>query len=212
MILNTYLHGYTKHRNDMKTSHFAAAFFAVLSPFLSVGCSENDDSGSNRKAYTGPTVAEKLYYTVQLNDPNVLEVADLLVQYLKADGSIVQDTVRSSRWSKSVVFTPGKDVFFSLAAKYFAKDITSPSKSSYDFGLSLSSPLYYMNAKGDSLFAGSVKPRESDCSGIFKFPQTTLAAAEIQSGLWRKDIDSTMIYFNMNDTATQYKPYVWHEF
>lgn len=196
----------------MKTSHFAAAFLAALSPFLIAGCSESDDSGSNRNAYTGPTVAERLSYTVKLNDPNVLEVADLLVQYLKADGSIAQDTVRTGRWSNTVTFTPGKDVYFTLAAKYFAKNVASPSKSSYDFGLSLSSPLYYMNAKGDSLFIGYVKPREGDCSSIFKLTQTTLTAAEILSEQGRADIDSSMIYFNMNDTATQHKPYVWHEF
>ncbi len=195
----------------MKRSQFVAAFIAVLSPFFAVGCSDSDDSGSNRNTYTGPTVGERLRYTVRLNDSNVLEVADLLVQYLNADGSIVQDTVRSDRWSKTVTFTPGRDVYFTLAAKYFAKSGVVPTRDSYDFGLNLSSPLYYVNAKGDSLFAGNVKPRSGDWSGLFKLGQTTMTKAEILSEIGRKDIDSTMIYYNMNDTATQYKTYVWHE-
>lgn len=195
----------------MKRSQFVAAFIAVFSPFFAVGCSDSDDSGSNRNTYTGPTVGERLRYTVRLNDSNVLEVADLLVQYLNADGSIVQDTVRSDRWSKTVTFTPGRDVYFTLAAKYFAKSGVVPTRDSYDFGLNLSSPLYYVNAKGDSLFAGNVKPRSGDWSGLFKLGQTTMTKAEILSEIGRKDIDSTMIYYNMNDTATQYKTYVWHE-
>ncbi len=195
----------------MKRSQFVAAFIAVLSPFIVVGCSDSNDSGYNRNTYTGPTVGERLRYTVQLNDANVLEVADLLVQYLNPDGTIVQDTVRGSRWTKTLTFTPGKDVYFTLAAKYFAKSGIVPTKDSYDFGLNLSSPLYYVNAKGDSLFAGTIRPRSGDCTGLFKLGLTTLTKAEIMSEVGRSDIDTTMIYYNMNDSATQYKTYVWQE-
>ncbi len=193
----------------MKKIMFAALVVAAF-PSLA-GCSSDDDSGSHRGQYVGPTVAEKMYYTVELNDPNVLEAADLLVRYLDADGTIRQDTVRSGLWRKPVLFKTGKNVFFTLAAHYFAKESPTLTKDSYDFGIDIASPLFYMDEKGDSLFVGSITPQKKDGSGLFYIGKTKLSKTEIMSEQGRSDIDTTMVFFNTNDSATQTRPYTWTE-
>lgn len=165
--------------------------------------------------YEGETVAYKVNYTVKLNDPNVHEVADVLVQYIDAEGSVRQDSVTGIQWQKPVTYKKTATMEYGLAAHFFAKRNPSSTAVAYDFGADLSSALLQLSSAGDSLQIAVLRSQKDDCTGLLRYGDGKMSREEALSQDGAGRMDTTSVYFRYtslnNDSAMVRKKFEWKE-
>ena len=129
-----------------------------LTAFSAVSCGD-DDNNSGGGGTTPPTdiVSYKIKYTVKLTDPNIMEAADVLVEYLDTDGRTQKDTVKEAQWTKEVSLMKGKKVNYGLEARLFAKQNPELTKDTYNFDIDISSPMFNVYNNGENYFSANVR-------------------------------------------------------
>lgn len=197
----------------MKNVLMAAAVAASL--VACAGKEEYNGLDHDEVKYDGETVAYKVYYTVKLNDPAVREVADVLVRYVDADGTVKQDTMDGATWQKPVVFTKSATMNYGLIARYFAKANPALTNDTYNFGVDLSSKMYQMSSMGDSMQIAVLRSQTGECTGILKYDGGTMDRETVLTEYGADRIDSTTVYYRLtsvkNDSAMVRSKFVWSE-
>lgn len=130
---------------------------AVMLAFNWVSCSDDDDE---------PVVQEELtpVYSLDLGvNKAFLDIANIMVDYIDADGNAAQDKVVSTKYTKSITpkTLPAK---FQVSVSYQLKDGID-SKATYDIQLDLEHAIKALNSKNDVVFHNS-KPFSLNESGI----------------------------------------------
>lgn len=177
---------------------FAAALVAVAFGFTA--CGDDDPPSGPGLDYTEQRITGyRMQYSMKLADPNVRDIADVLVTYIDADGKQVEDTMDGRTWNKTVVMPNGSAQNCGLAARFSAKDNPVFAHDEYDFSVDLESVFSRMYANGKVLtlawptnekWKGILRP---DNDGNFR---TLRSADYLQTSYGREDIDSTLTYFN----------------
>lgn len=191
------------------------AVLAVAAAIMAACAGKEDYDGIDHDSkYEGETVAKRLFYKVKLADPYVTETADVLVQYIDADGTVRQDTLKGSQWEKAVTFPLASTTTYGLAARYFAKSSPTLSKPSYSFDADLASTMFQLSSKGDSMQLAVLRSDKDGRTGILKHGDS-LTREEILSQGTSEDIDSTMVYYHFtsvnNDSALVRSKFEWKE-
>lgn len=170
----------------------------AMAAFAMAACGDSDAPSGPGLDYGDKVVSGyRMEYSVELADPNVREVADVLVEYVGADGTTMRDTMEGATWQKTVAFGPSGDHTYGLAAR-FASTGGPAAQASYDFGADITSrlyvtytnasPMFYMSTVNDSSY-GILKPL---LDGSFN---TVRSAAYVTSPLGRADIDTTAVAY-----------------
>ncbi len=154
---------------DMKKRKCSAALAVMVTAAL-VACGDSDDPTGD-DIFAGNVISRvrsgyKIVYGVELADANVMEAADVLVEYLDADGNVQKDTVRDSVWVQTVNFDKSSTHTYGLAARYSPKDNPVLTQDTYDFDIDLSSPLYITYTDGTEMLWATLRNRVYD--GILK--------------------------------------------
>lgn len=178
----------------------AVALAAALAAGLA-SCGGDDAPSGPGLDYGDKTVsAYRIAYTVQLADPAVRDVADVLVEYLDADGTMKKDTLDGGAWTKTVAFAPGKERNYGLLARYSPREDALATKDAYDFAVSLSAPLYILYTNGSSMlwatlrnhtYKGILAPNKD---GDFSTRRT---ADYLLTTYGQEEMDTTATYFNI---------------
>ena len=143
----------------------AAATLALASGVAS--CGNDDPPTGDGIDYTEKVVTGyRMQYNMKLADPNVREVADVLVTYIDAEGKEVEDTMDGQEWQKTVVMPSGKEQTYGLAARFASKQSPVMSQDEYDFAVDLTSGIYTLYSNGSAMMLAWATNRESQ--GILK--------------------------------------------
>ena len=162
-------------------------------------CGDDDAPGGPGLDYGEKVVTGyRMDYNVSLADPDVHEVADVIVEFVGADGSISRDTMDGQMWHKTVSFPLATKVTYGLAARFAAKDAPTLTKEQYDFAADLTSHVYttYNNASPMPLLS----PKNHTGKGILLPLQdgssnTVRSAGYLSSQAGREDIDTTSVSY-----------------
>lgn len=177
---------------------FAAALAAVA---LGVAACGNDDSPSGPGIDYGDkyVTGYRMEYSVKLADPNVHEVADVLVTYIDADGSELEDTLYGQEWAKTVVMPKGNSQTYGLAARFASKEAPVLTHDTYDFAVDLTSRIFTLYSTGSQMLLAS--PTNHVSKGIL-LPDNDGETRSVRSASYlvtpqaREDMDTTTTYFN----------------
>lgn len=208
-----------KELNKMKIT-FSVIGIAASMMMACAGKEEYNGLGHDGLDYDGETVAMKVFYNVKLSDPNVHEVANVLVQYIDSLGNTQQDTLNGDTWAKAVVYKRMSTMNYGLAAHYFSKKNATLTKESYHFGADLTSKVFQISSMGDSLQVGkftSLKnEKDNECTSILRYyKDSSMDKAEASTQAGRDAIDTTMVYFRLtslkSDSAIVRSKFVWKE-
>ena len=179
----------------------AAATLALASGVAS--CGNDDPPTGDGIDYTEKVVTGyRMQYNMNLADPNVREVADVLVTYFDAEGKEVEDTMDGQEWQKTVVMPSGKEQTYGLAARFASKQSPVMSQDEYDFAVDLTSGIYTLYSNGSAMMLAWATNRESQ--GILKADadgeyRTTRSASYLVTPQAREDMDTTLTYFNFTN-------------
>ena len=185
----------------------AAVGFAAFSV---VSCGGNDEPSGSGNDYVWENLSGyRIEYNVKLKDPNVTEVADVLVEYLGSDGGTYKDTLKGSEWTKTVSIPLGKTIKYGLEARYFAKDDAVLTHDRYDFGIDLTSPFYNVYLDGPAVQMAKVTGH--GYAGILNVegaiePNITRSKAYLMTSDGKEDVDSTNTYFCISVRTDGVKP------
>lgn len=186
----------------METKILRNALFALAAVVAATlaSCGDDELTGSGNDYSYKSTSHYRLDYSVDLADEDVLDVADLIVEYLDSLGNKCRDTVTSSSWTRTVNFARAAQINCALTAQYSAKDNATMNKSEYDFDVDLASPTYRVYSDGSVLFYGQI--HANGYSGALghddeKSSSTTLTAAYLATQYGRNRVDSTSAHFDV---------------
>ena len=129
----------------------------------------------------------RMQYNMKLADPNVREVADVLVTYIDAEGKEVEDTMDGQEWQKTVVMPSGKEQTYGLAARFASKQSPVMSQDEYDFAVDLTSGIYTLYSNGSAMMLAWATNRATRSASYLVTPQA------------REDMDTTFTYFNFTN-------------
>ena len=192
----------TKQKLTTMKKNFCMPAAAALCGAIALGmtaCGGDDAPGGPGLDYGEKVVTGyRMDYNVSLADPDVHEVADVIVEFVGADGSISRDTMDGQMWHKTVSFPLATKVTYGLAARFAAKDAPTLTKEQYDFATDLTSHVYttYNNASPMPLRS----PKNHTGKGILLPLQdgssnTVRSAGYLSSQAGREDIDTTSVSY-----------------
>lgn len=205
---------------------YPAALSALVALALLSGCAGTEDydqrnpnlSNPDEVITTSPVCSTELTYSAVLRDARLLDVVDVRVQYIDADGSVKTDTLTSPQWSKTVSFTRRTsqganmaDIAYGMMARTFLKARPVATQDSYDFYINIDSRMYDTHFDGKSTFTADV--HACDSLKIMADKRSSVrTAAFVLDGANRSVVDSTAISYwcrHQSDTLIVKKPFTW---
>ena len=201
------------------------AFIGTAIIMCMAGCTSDNDDGRDpnlskpeETVTASPVRSTELTYTATLRDTKLLDIMDVKVQYLDAEGNVKEDIMTSPTWSKTVSFprrsteqTKMADITFGMIARTFMKANPTPTKDTYDFYIDLDSPMYDTHFDGKSTFTAYVHACDSTRI-IADKTSSVRSKAYIENADNRNMIDSTSISYwchTQSDTLIVKKPFTW---
>lgn len=182
-------------RKNKNLLTLAAACAVVVGGFAS--CGDSDDPSGPGLDFSDPVVTGyRMDYRLELSDQHIGEVADVLVEYIDADGNTLCDTVEGQTWAKSVTFPKGSRQVYGLAARFSPKGAPELTQDAYDFAVDLGSHLYVLYSNRSPMLNGT--PANHASKGILKPRQdgsynTERSAGYLLTQYGREDMDTTTV-------------------
>lgn len=166
--------------------------------FAATSCGDDDPSGPGTTNPPSTLSSYQMKYAVVVTDPNIFEVADVVVEYIDTPDTVVRDTVKSGEWSKLVKLNKSKTVRYGLEARLFAKDNATLTQSQYDFHVNIASQFFNVFSNGEAYYQATFNSDKA--AGIFNRTSTKVAKAELQGEEGKQLINSSSTYFCRSET------------